>query len=195
MSKTKRRNKKSNRRIKEDTIASTTGIGQDTVQRNMSDNFLYMYRRKSITEEQYQTGEKYRQAYLVWSGQTNMAIDYTQPRVDTSGTSQSISDAQIDAANLIKEVNKGLDLEQRYILQMMVGENWTVKEYAYRRHGLVGRHAMREQMKALKQTLDICAQWWGYAPRAKTRHTIRSADNLVDTLNAVDGDWGVYARA
>ena len=192
----KRRTKKIKTKIIWDTVPSPLGNGVDYVERNMDDPILYMYRRKNksgqygLSEQQFLTAMKYRQAYYIFSGQTNLAIDYEKPKVDTSGVTQSLHPVQIDAADTIREVNKGLDVEQRYILQMIVGEHWTLKEYALKRHGLVGSQHQRAIKRQLCEVLDVCGNWWGFTSSSKARPKTRVSHNTAN--EGVEGDWPIY---
>lgn len=166
--------KKKATNINSDTVASPYGHnhGYDKVTRNI-DVLLNLHRRRGISLEQYQAGLDYVWAYTTHQGQTNAGIDYSRQKVDTSGPVETLSEKQCRASDMIRNINKVLDYEQRYILQKVVGENWDITYYALMRHGLTKRSDVRKQKAKLVESLDLLAHVLGYSVRSRSRQKNR----------------------
>lgn len=145
-----------------DEVPSPLGNGMDQVMRRMDiDSLEWMYRHHDLTEAQYQAGQRYHTAYLVYSAQQNLAIDYAKERVDTSGVQEPLTDAQMRAADTVKQATKEIGYIRAYRMQKIAGEGWFAKDFARLVHGLVARRAVDRITKEWKDDLDTLARLWG----------------------------------
>lgn len=149
-------------------VPSPLGNGMDEVTRRIDADALdWLYQHKLLTEEQFRAGEKYQRAYLVYSAQMNLSMDYGRERVDTSGASAAISDAQLDAAEVIKQATKELGHIRGYRMQMIAGEGYFIKDFALRVHGLTNWRSLKRIKEEWTADLDALASLWGIAERRK----------------------------
>jgi hypothetical protein len=127
-----------------------------------------LYSQRLITEAQKLAADKYYHAHIVCQGQTNMAVDYEKDRVDVSGVSQSLTEAQIHAMQIITQSTKELTLEDALRVQKIVGEGFTIKQYCNDCHkGRSYEDFRAKQRRLLRENLTQLAILWGYESKAR----------------------------
>lgn len=128
-----------------------------------------LYSKRLITEGQKLAADKYHQAHIVCQGQTNMAIDYEKDRVDTSGVTQCLTDAQIHSMDVIAQSAKELTFDEALRVQKIVGDGYTVEQYCIACHkGRKHKKFKAEQLDLLRDNLTSLAVVWGYESKSRT---------------------------
>lgn len=138
--------------------------GTDRVLRVVNEHPLdyYHHKAKKLNAPEYQAGMRYFTAYTVWNGQTNLSIDLTQDKVDTSGRPEPITIQQIDAAQIIKEATKALGHQRAYRFQLITGEGWFPRDVARRVDGHTSKDAGKRERDFWIESLAIVARVYGY---------------------------------
>jgi hypothetical protein len=165
-----KRNKLPHGFIHED-VPNPYGNNTDRVIRRVSnDPILYLYKRKSITEAEYQAACKFQHAHTVCQGSDGGAIDYSVDRVDTSGITQPLQDYQIAAMDTIAEATMCLDIQGLLRVEKIAGDGLSIKDYCKAIHRKSHKNFCMEQSDLLKENLCELAIIWGYERRNARKH-------------------------
>jgi hypothetical protein len=152
-------------------VPNPYGNNTDRVIRRVSnDPILYLYKRKSITEAEYQAACKFQHAHTVCQGSDGGAIDYSVDRVDTSGITQPLQDYQIAAMDTIAQATMALDFESLLRVEKIAGDGLSIKDYCKAIHRKSYNNFLLQQSDLLKENLCELAIIWGYERRNGRKH-------------------------
>ncbi len=145
-------------------------LGNDivrVVKRMTGDPIGEMHNRRQITEAQKLAADRYSHAYVISSGQSNAAIDYSAVKVDTFGAPDALSVHQLDAMRDLASANKELGFQSVLRVRKVVGEGASIKDYC---KAMLGKHDTRTlvaQMNMLRADLTALAILWNYESKAR----------------------------
>lgn len=182
------------RRRKKDKVKNPYGNSDDVVFRNFDDPIVSLYRRKNstMTEQQFAAACKYRDDYLTVGGQYGLAIDYTRERVDVFGYRGTFSERQAEAAKRLGEANALLDKDQYSVVVCVLGEHETLSKIAYRWNGSSAAHHQRTVKDTLMEGLDILAEHYGYAGKARPSRRRPHRWRDQEQREYPEQSWGAY---
>lgn len=144
-------------------VPNPYGNNTDRVIRRVSnDPVLYLYKRKSITEAEYQAACKFQKAHTICQGSDGGAIDYSVERVDTSGITQPLQDYQRAAMDVIAEATQALNFESLLRVEKIAGDGLSIKEYCKAIHRKSYKNFVSAQSDFLKKDLSDLAVVWGF---------------------------------
>lgn len=136
-----------------------------TVVRNVkTDPIEYLFARERIDQPQKQAADKFMALWERAAFGGAKAIDYSQPKVDTSGPRSAVPAASIDAQSELGHARRVVDQTGWHIVTEICGRRETIEAVA-RKYYDGSSGAKYLVSTRLKEILDELAAHWGYASR------------------------------
>tara|TARA_R110001583_G_scaffold105219_3_gene252755 strand:+ start:8946 stop:9440 length:495 start_codon:yes stop_codon:yes gene_type:complete len=129
----------------------------------------YLSSKRSLSHIEVECANKYRRLFETTelkAGGDNMSMTVYGCKIDGGGSSKDKLDNQLKALNTINYVHRCIGENATHCLQHIVGQGYTLKEYAQIRN-----ISTRKSSKSLKEALYMALEPLGLT---KVRHTIRA---------------------
>lgn len=123
---------------------------------------VYFAERKLIDLGQQHAGLLFFNAFITYSGQRNMAMDWSQERVDTSGRSEPFSASQAEAGQIIKQVQEVLGPDRYERFRLITGEGMFPVEVAREIDGHMSKSSAKRETDRWYESLTIVAREYGF---------------------------------
>lgn len=123
----------------------------------------YLWQKKIITDAEKWAGDRVRQAYEAMGGSGAPAMDYTRLNVDGGGSSEPITEQQLQAGSILVEASRSLGPDGHDLVIKLAGEGrWP--------HELTKDKEQRRYMSMrFRECLETLAVAWGRQGRQERR--------------------------